>query len=103
MNLQLKELPPIHRNDKVQLEHILKSVSKKYHAAYDLAEAIHLNREQRFETVMTPALEIQELWMFGFNDPGLTSIFLRGMTRDGDVRINVPWLSRPREAVASSC
>lgn len=34
MNLQLKELPPIHRNDKVQLEHILTGVSKKYHAAY---------------------------------------------------------------------
>lgn len=97
MNLQLKELPPAHRNDKVQLEHILKGVSKKYHKAYDLAVAIYLNRSERFETVMTPTLEIQELWFFGFKDPGLTTIFVRGMTRAGDVTFDVPWKTTPKQ------
>jgi len=91
MNLQLKELPPEHRNAKVQLEHILYGVSRKYHAAYDLVVAIFLNREQRIETVPTPPLEIAELWLFGFMDSGLTKIFLKGMTRAGHVSHVVPW------------
>jgi hypothetical protein len=97
MNLQLKELPPAHRNDDAQLEHILKGLSKKYHRAYDLTVAIYLNRNERFETVKTPPLEIQELWLFGFKDPGLTTIIVRGMTRTGHVAFDVPWKSKARQ------
>lgn len=91
MNSQLKELPPIHRNNNVQLEHLLKCLPKKCHKAYDLAVAIYLNRNERFETVMPPTQEIQELWLFEFKDPGLTTIFLRGMTRAGDFTAEIPW------------
>ena len=94
-NLQMKELPPAHRSKEAQLEDILAGVAKKYRAAYDLVVAIYLNREQRFESVRTPPLEIAELWMFGFKDPEHTTIFMKGMTRSGDVDHIVPWRSRP--------
>ena len=75
----------------VRLEDILKGVSETYLKSYDLVVAVYLNRGQRFETVKTPPLEIAELWFFGFMDQELTKIFLKGMTRSGDVSHVVPW------------
>ncbi|MCD2517547.1 hypothetical protein LQ564_14625 [Massilia sp. G4R7] len=68
--VQLKELVPLQRNRKADLQSLLDSVSRKYPTSKDLVVAIHINRDitdLRTEELRLPR-GVGELWFFGARD-----------------------------------
>lgn len=63
--VQLKEVVPVDRNGRSDLDSVLESLGK--YSAPDLTVLLHLNRRLRFEPseVRVPALRISSLWILG--------------------------------------
>lgn len=67
--VQLKELPPAHRNQRVTLSDVLKGLGKYSHSPETVC-AIHVNRQSRiaFDEMPPPRTGLSQVWLFGAID-----------------------------------
>jgi hypothetical protein len=96
--VQLKQLPPHQKNQKIDVQHILDGL-RKYSASPDLIVAIWLNRDVKFfiENLNFDKVPVQQLWFFG--DAVNSDLTLEGGTVR-DLREGVAWFGRLRNLQA---
>lgn len=106
--IQLKELPPSHRNAHIELQDILTKLGKARSGARGTIVAIHINRDVHIEmSKLTIPTGIAELWFYGATDetqdtwtligdnltsPGLSSIFKHPVRR---LLVRTGWMQTP--------
>ena len=77
--VQLKELPPAHRNSDATLASLLEGLSR-FTSSRTTVLAIKINRRLEFDppTIDPSSVAFRELWFFGATSPDLNSWFLYG-------------------------
>ncbi len=85
--VQLKILPPM--NPQETIDGLLEK-AKKY-SGNDLFLVLFLNRSEFFPSIKVPALQIRQLWLWGWSKPDHSEIYLRSVDREKTESFRVPF------------